>query len=150
MDHHGIENGILFFFRPSSYSSLQRRKYSIFTVTTSLSPLDLQTRNPTKSCCMQILRNAGFLSTDSSTTLAGQAAHKQILDSVPMRFPVSSPLFLKPSGFNPFLLPQLLALNPKAAPPEQQGPAKPLPKHKRNVSVPLLRSAGTTDRKGKV
>lgn len=63
MDHHGIENRIIFFFRPSSHSSLQRRKYSIFTEITSLSPLDLQTRSPTKSCWTQILRNAGYLST---------------------------------------------------------------------------------------
>lgn len=47
-----------------------RRKYSIFTVTTSLSPLDLQTRNPTKSCWTQILRNTGFLSMQPPQTPA--------------------------------------------------------------------------------
>lgn len=47
-----------------------RRKYSIFTVTTSLSPLDLQTRNPTKSCWTQILRNTGFLSLQPPQTPA--------------------------------------------------------------------------------
>lgn len=110
-----------------------RRKYSIFTVITSLSPLDLQTRNPIKSCWTQVLKNTGFLSTGwSGSTWA------EMWGSVPKRFPASFPPFLKTPPeqvfIHPFLSPQLLALNPKAAAPEHshhpkhvQEPAKPFP-----------------------
>lgn len=120
-----------------------RRKYSIFTVTTSLSPLDLQTRNPTKSCWTQILRNTGFLSLQPPQTPARPWLVRQHINrdvgvctyEAPCLFS-SIPENTTRTGLHPILsvFPQLLALNPKAAPPEHshhpkhvQGPAKPLP-----------------------
>lgn len=120
-----------------------RRKYSIFTVTTSLSPLDLQTRNPTKSCWTQILRNTGFLSMQPPQTPARPWLVRQHINrdvgvctyEAPCLFS-SIPENTTRTGLHPTLsvFPQLLALNPKAAPPEHshhpkhvQGPAKPLP-----------------------
>lgn len=86
-----MENGIIFFLTPSSYSSEQRRKYSIFTVITSLSPFDLQTRNPIKSCWTPILRNTDFLSTQPPQTPAWPWLAKQYINRCGVLY---LPLFL--------------------------------------------------------
>lgn len=165
-DHHGIENGILFFLTPSRYSSLQRRKYSIFTVTTCLSPSLFTDQKPKKVLLNTNIEKHRFSQhtapTDSSMTLAGQAAHKQRCGFCTYELPASFPPFLKTptrTVFHPpFSIPTTSCSQPqgctsRALPPSQAraGTSKASSLNtKRNVLLPLLRSAGITDRKGKV
>lgn len=139
MDHHGTENGILFFFRPSHSSPYEKEIQHFHSNHQSVSSW-FTDQKPNKVLLNTNIEKYRFSQhaapTDSSMTPAGQAAQKQGCGGLYLWG--SLPLFLLSwkhyQNIHPSLLPHLLALNPKAAPPEHshhlkhvQGPAKPLP-----------------------
>lgn len=156
IDYHGIENRILFFFRPSTYSSLYEKEIQYFYSNHQSVSSWFTDQKPNK-VWIQIMRN-----TDSSTTLAGQAAHEQRCGVLYLTG--SFPLFLLPWKHHqnrfasippcshnfwlsiPRLHPQSTPITPSTCRDQQSL----FPEHQRNVFLPLLSSIGTTDRKGKV
>lgn len=81
MDHHGTENGILFFFRPSRHSSLHEKEIQYFYSNHQSVSSWFTDQKPNIVLLNTNIEKYRFpqhaAPPDSSTTLAGQAAHKQ-------------------------------------------------------------------------
>lgn len=166
MDHHGTENGILFFFRPSSHSSLYEKEIQYFYSNHQSVSSWFTDQKPNIVLLNTNIEKYRFSQlaapTDSSTTLAGQAAHKQRCGGLYLWG--SLPLFLhswkhhqdrfasNPLCSHSFLLsiPRLHLQSTPTTPSTCRDQQSLFPEHKRNVFLPLLSSAGITDRKGKV
>lgn len=165
MDHHGTENGILFFFRPSHSSPYEKEIQHFHSNHQSVSSW-FTDQKPNKVLLNTNIEKYRFSQhaapTDSSMTPAGQAAQKQgcgglyLWGSLPLfllswkhyqnRFasiPLCSHIFL-------LSIPRLHLQSTPTTSSTCRDQQSLFPEHKGNVFLPLLSSAGITDRRGKV